>query len=77
MIIYNLLDVGHAAIAELYGVPVENFPQFETRWKRSFNRLMNALPMLVLTFLLYGGLSHITFLCRWLLRWWLESSLNL
>ena len=25
-------------------------------------RLMNALPMLVLTFLLYGGLNHITFL---------------
>ena len=27
-------------------------------------RLMNALPMLVLTFLLYGGLNHITFLGR-------------
>ena len=27
-------------------------------------RLINALPMLVLTFLLYGGLNHITFLCR-------------
>ena len=27
-------------------------------------RLMNALPMLVLTFLLYGGLNHITFLRR-------------
>ena len=27
-------------------------------------RLMNARPMLVLTLLLYGGLNHITFLCR-------------
>ena len=27
-------------------------------------RLMNALPMLVLTFLLYSGLNHITFPCR-------------
>ena len=27
-------------------------------------RLMNALPMLVLMFLLYGGLNHITFLRR-------------
>ena len=25
-------------------------------------RLMNALPMLVLTFLLYSGMNHITFL---------------
>ena len=25
-------------------------------------RLINSLPMLVLTFLLYGGLNHITFL---------------
>ena len=27
-------------------------------------RLMNARPMLVLTFLLHGGLNHITFLRR-------------
>ena len=32
-----LLDVGYAAVAELYGVPVENFPQFVARWERSFN----------------------------------------
>ena len=32
-----LLDVGHAAVDELYGVPVENVPQFVARWKRSFN----------------------------------------
>ena len=25
MAIYYLLDVAHAAVAELYGVPVENF----------------------------------------------------
>ena len=37
MAIYYLLDVGHAAVAELYGVPVENFPQFVARWERSFN----------------------------------------
>ena len=37
MAIYCLLDVGHAAVAELYGVPVENFPQFVACWKRSFN----------------------------------------
>ena len=35
--IYYLLDIGHAAVAELYGVPVENFPQLVARWKRSFN----------------------------------------
>ena len=37
MAIYYLLDVGHAAVAELYGVPVENFPQLVARWERSFN----------------------------------------
>ena len=30
MAIYYLLDIGNAAVAELYGVPVENFPQFVT-----------------------------------------------
>ena len=30
MAIYYLLDIGHAAVAELYGFPVENFPQFVT-----------------------------------------------
>ena len=63
MAIYYLLDVGHAAVAELYGVPVENFPQFVARWEDLSMRLMNARPMLVLTLLLYGGLSHITCLC--------------
>ena len=38
MAIYYLFDVGHAAVAELYGVPVENFPQFVACWKRSFNK---------------------------------------
>ena len=28
---------GHAAVAELYDVPVENSPQFVARWERSFN----------------------------------------
>ena len=28
--IYYLLAIGHAAVAELYGVSVENFPQFVT-----------------------------------------------
>ena len=36
--IYYLLDLGHAAVAKLYGVPVENFPQFLARWKRSFDK---------------------------------------
>ena len=35
--IYYLLDVGHAAVAELCGVPVESFPQFVARSERSFN----------------------------------------
>ena len=38
MATYYLFDVGHAAVAELYGVPVENFPQFVARGKRSFNK---------------------------------------
>ena len=38
MAIYYLLDVEHAAVSELYGVPVENFPQFVARGKRSFNK---------------------------------------
>ena len=33
-----MLDVEHAAVAELYGVPIENFPQFVAHAKRSFNR---------------------------------------
>ena len=32
--------------------------------KDLLTRLMNSLSMLVLTFLLYGGLNHITFLCH-------------
>jgi len=36
--IYYFFDVGHAAVAELYCVSVENFPQFVDRWKRSFNK---------------------------------------
>ena len=59
MAIYYLLDVGLAAVAELYGVP-----QFVARWKRSFNKADKPRPMLVLTFLLYGRLKHITFLCH-------------
>ena len=35
------------------------FSSIVDRWKRSFNK-----AMLVLMFLLYGGLNHITFLCR-------------
>ena len=37
MAIYYLLYVGHAAVAELYGIPVENFPRFVARWERPFN----------------------------------------
>ena len=54
MAIYYLLDIGHAAVAELYGVPVENFPQFVTHYKDLSIRLINARLMLVLTFLVYG-----------------------
>ena len=36
MAIYYLLDVCHATVAELYGVSVENFPQFVARWKKIF-----------------------------------------
>ena len=65
MAIYFLLDVGHAAEAELYVVSVENFPQFDWPAEKDLSvRLMNARPMLVLIFLLYGGLNHITFLRR-------------
>ena len=42
MAIYYLLDVGHAAVAELFGVPVENFPRFAC-WKRSFNNVIRPL----------------------------------
>ena len=38
MAIYYLPDVGHLAVAELYGVSVETFRQFVARWKRSFNK---------------------------------------
>ena len=32
------LTLGNAAVAELYGVRVENFPPSVARWKRSFNK---------------------------------------
>ena len=64
MAINYFLDVGHAAVAELYGVPVENFLSLWPAGKDLSMRLMNARPMLVLTLLLYGGLNHITLLCR-------------
>ena len=51
-------------LGELYGVSVETFRQFGPAGKDLSIRLINARPMLVLTFLLYGGLNHITFLCR-------------
>ena len=62
--IYYLLDVGHAAVAELYGVPVGKFPRFVARWERSFNEADERTSDVDLTLLLYGGLNHITFLCR-------------
>ena len=65
MAIYYLLDVGHAAVAELYGVPVENFLSLWPAGKDLSMRLMNARPMLVLTLLLYGGYTlYKTFLLK-------------
>ena len=51
MAICYLLDVGHAAEAELYGVSVENFPQFDRR-KRSFNKADERTSDVGLIFLL-------------------------
>ena len=62
MAIYYLLDGGHAAVAKFYGVPLKIFLSLWPAGKDLSIRLMNARPMLVLTFLLYGGLNLITFL---------------
>jgi len=35
--IYYLFDFELAAVAEFYGVSVENFPPFVARWRRTFN----------------------------------------
>ena len=37
MAIYELLDVGHAAVAEFQGVSVKYFPQLVARRERSVN----------------------------------------
>ena len=63
MAIYYFLYVGHAVEAELYGVPVENFPQFVARWERSFNEADERTSDVGFDALLHGGLNHITFLC--------------
>ena len=62
--IYYLLDIGHAPVAELYGVPVETFPQFAARWKRSFNKADERTSDVGFDVLVNGGLNNITFLCR-------------
>ena len=65
MVIYYLLDFGHAAVAELYGAPVENFLSLWPAGKDLSMRMMNARPMLVLTLLLYGGYTlYKTFLLK-------------
>ena len=64
MAIYYLLDVGHAAVAELYGVPVENFPQFVARWERSFNEADECTSDVGFDAFVIWWIKHITFLCR-------------
>ena len=62
--IYQLLDNGHAAIAEFQGVPVKYFPQFVVRRKRSINEATERSSGAGFDVLLYGGLNHITFVRR-------------
>ena len=64
MAIYDLFDARHATVAEFWGVPIKHFPQFVARWERSFDKADELTPDVVLMFLLYGGLNHITFLRR-------------
>ena len=76
--IYYLLDVGHSAVAELYGVSVETFRQFVARWERSFNKADErtcdvGFDVFVIWWIKpYSISSSFAFLRWWLLRWWLE-----
>ena len=59
-----MLDVGHLAVAELYGVSVETFRQLVARWKRSFNKADERTSDVGFDVFVTYGLNHITFLRR-------------
>ena len=70
MSVNSLFDVGHTGIANFDGVSVEGFMQgviFGKFFIKYFT-VRNVRPMFGATFLIYGGLYQVTFLCR-LLFW--------
>ena len=60
MLVQKGLRVVGATVANTYGMSVENIVKFVTGRKRGRRK---SCAMLVLTFLLYGGLNQITWRC--------------
>ena len=58
MVVDNLSSIAHAAVADPNDVEVTCFPQFVTVGKCFFIRVRKLCPILLVTFLLYGGLNQ-------------------
>ena len=68
MAIYELLDVGHAAVAEFQGVSVEYFPQLVARRERSVNEadtLSTDVDVFVIWWVEPYNISSLLALLRW------------
>ena len=58
MVVDYLFRVVHAAVTDLDAVSVEKFPELVVLGRCLSTRARNFCPMLVLVFLLKGGLYH-------------------
>ena len=58
MVVDYLFRVVHAAVTDLDDVSVQKFPELVVLGKCLSTRTRNLCPMLVLVFLLKGGLYH-------------------
>ena len=56
MVVDNLSSIAHAAVADLNGVAVNIFFSLLPLGKCLFIRVRKLCPILLVTFLLYGGL---------------------
>ena len=65
-IVYDCLDVLHAAVTHFNYIFVEYLFKGVVSWKWVSSRCKKYWPILVVTLLLYGGLKHITFHWRYL-----------
>ena len=56
LVVDDLFGVVHAAVTDLDGIAVKDFSRLVVSWEVLSTRVRNLCPILVLTFLLNGGL---------------------